>query len=268
MLVKWMEKIENKSGRVGNCGRLTCEQRPGRKSWHSLMWRPHVKRDIRDFSTLTSVSWTGLKNWWRPCKTKKCDVCYLPGFPGGSAVKKSTCNAGVTGNAGSIPCKDPLEEGTATHSSILAWRIPRRKEPGRLRSMGRNESNTAEATEHAHMHPIFQGWRAVVKSLLLLGKIQPDHSILSCGLKRYRSFLLRPHMWVPAESQGHFPSRHGWNYQGTDRHTGAFCRVGRSARWIRGKTSKLRSGRILSRLTESHFNTLNTAKGRYMSSLR
>ena len=28
--------------------------------------------------------------------------------------------------------KDPLEEGTATHFSILAWRIPWTEEPGRL----------------------------------------------------------------------------------------------------------------------------------------
>ena len=32
--------------------------------------------------------------------------------------------------------KDPLERGTATHSSILAWRIPWTEEPGRLQSMG------------------------------------------------------------------------------------------------------------------------------------
>ena len=32
--------------------------------------------------------------------------------------------------------EDPLEEETATHSSILAWRIPRTEEPGRLQSMG------------------------------------------------------------------------------------------------------------------------------------
>ena len=32
--------------------------------------------------------------------------------------------------------EDPLEEGTATHSSILAWRIPQRGEPGRLQSIG------------------------------------------------------------------------------------------------------------------------------------
>ena len=36
----------------------------------------------------------------------------------------------------SVDCEDALEEGIATHSSILAWRIPRKKEPGRLQSMG------------------------------------------------------------------------------------------------------------------------------------
>ena len=32
--------------------------------------------------------------------------------------------------------EDPLEEGMATHSSILTWRIPCTEEPGGLRSMG------------------------------------------------------------------------------------------------------------------------------------
>ena len=32
--------------------------------------------------------------------------------------------------------EDPLEEGMATHSSILAWRIPRTEEPGGPRSIG------------------------------------------------------------------------------------------------------------------------------------
>ena len=36
----------------------------------------------------------------------------------------------------SLGWEDPLEEGMATHSSILAWRIPRTEEPGRLQSMG------------------------------------------------------------------------------------------------------------------------------------
>ena len=36
----------------------------------------------------------------------------------------------------SLGREDPLEEAVATHSSILAWRIPRTGEPGGLQSMG------------------------------------------------------------------------------------------------------------------------------------
>ena len=36
----------------------------------------------------------------------------------------------------SLGWEDPLEKGMATHSSILAWRIPWKEEPGRLQSMG------------------------------------------------------------------------------------------------------------------------------------
>ena len=36
----------------------------------------------------------------------------------------------------SLGQEDPLEEGMATHSSILAWRIPWTEEPGRLQSIG------------------------------------------------------------------------------------------------------------------------------------
>ena len=36
----------------------------------------------------------------------------------------------------SLGQEDPLEEGMATHSSILAWRIPWTEELGRLQSMG------------------------------------------------------------------------------------------------------------------------------------
>ena len=36
----------------------------------------------------------------------------------------------------SLDWEDPLEKGMATHSSILAWKIPWTEEPGRLQSMG------------------------------------------------------------------------------------------------------------------------------------
>ena len=46
----------------------------------------------------------------------------------------------------SLGWEDPLEKGMATHSSILAWRIPRTEEAGGLQSMGSTESDMAEAT--------------------------------------------------------------------------------------------------------------------------
>ena len=39
----------------------------------------------------------------------------------------------------SLGQEDPLEKEMATHSSILAWRIPRTEELGGLQSMGRKE---------------------------------------------------------------------------------------------------------------------------------
>ena len=47
----------------------------------------------------------------------------------------------------SLDQEDPLEEEIATHSSILAWRIPWTEEPGRLQSMGHKESDTTEVTK-------------------------------------------------------------------------------------------------------------------------
>ena len=36
----------------------------------------------------------------------------------------------------SLGWEDPLEKGMATHSSILAWKIPWKEEPGGLQSVG------------------------------------------------------------------------------------------------------------------------------------
>ena len=47
----------------------------------------------------------------------------MMGFPCGSASKESICNAGDLGST--LDWKDTLEKGKATHSSILAWKIPR-----------------------------------------------------------------------------------------------------------------------------------------------
>ena len=49
----------------------------------------------------------------------------------------------------SLGREDPWEEGMATHSGILAWRIPWPEEPGRLQSMGHKELGM---TERLSMH--------------------------------------------------------------------------------------------------------------------
>ena len=42
--------------------------------------------------------------------------------------------------------EDPLEEGMATHSSILTWKIPRTEETGGLQSMGYKELDMIQVT--------------------------------------------------------------------------------------------------------------------------
>ena len=50
------------------------------------------------------------------------------GFPGGSDDKETACNA--------ADLEDPLKKGMATHTIILAWRIPWTEEPDGIQAMG------------------------------------------------------------------------------------------------------------------------------------
>ena len=55
------------------------------------------------------------------------------GFPGGSVVKNPPAVQELQEpQVRSLSQEDPLEEGMATHSSILAWGIPWTEEPGGL----------------------------------------------------------------------------------------------------------------------------------------
>ena len=94
-------------------------------------WRP-VKRLLQKFNSgliaariMTVVSMEG--RIMVPPKMSK-------GFPGGAVVKSLPANAG---DADSIPGSGRfLEKEMATHSSILAWRIPWTEDPGRPQSTG------------------------------------------------------------------------------------------------------------------------------------
>ena len=59
-------------------------------------------------------------------------------FPGGSDIKHLPAIWETW--VWALGWGDPLEEGMATHSSILAWRIPRMEDPGGLQSMGASKS--------------------------------------------------------------------------------------------------------------------------------
>ena len=66
-------------------------------------------------------------------------------------VKNPSASAGDAGDVGSIPgWEDPLKEGMATHSRILACRIPWTKELGRLQSIELQRVNMTRVTEHGH----------------------------------------------------------------------------------------------------------------------
>ena len=64
--------------------------------------------------TPTSAPGLGKSRWRRD----RLPTPVFLGFPHGSASKESACDAEDLG------WEDPLEEGMATHSSILAWSIP------------------------------------------------------------------------------------------------------------------------------------------------
>ena len=72
------------------------------------------------------------------------------GFRGGTVGKESACSVQETQEmqVHFLGWEDTLEEGMATHSSILAWRIPWAEEPSRLQSRGCIELDTTDMTKH------------------------------------------------------------------------------------------------------------------------
>ena len=87
---------------------------------------------------------------WSPATGQPCCCCIAPvperllhlsapispyqGFPGGSVVKRLPPMQET--RVQSLGREDPLEKEMATHSRILAWRIPWTEEPGGLQSTG------------------------------------------------------------------------------------------------------------------------------------
>ena len=98
-------------------------------------------------------SWKGAVIQWAWNSTE--DNYILEGvkvnyFPGGSMIKNPPANAGDAKDVGSIPGhEDALKKGMATHSSILAWKIPWTRSLVGYSPRGHKESDT---TQHTHTH--------------------------------------------------------------------------------------------------------------------
>ena len=123
----------------------------------------YTQSGCREESTLESYS---MKYEWFPVKSfyqvSELDLT-LP-FLGASLVAQTVKNppAMLETWVRSLGWEDSLEKEMATHSSILAWRIPWTEEPGRLQSMG---SQRVWCNFHIHffsrdknMH-LFWGWK-------------------------------------------------------------------------------------------------------------
>ena len=102
-----------------------------------------------DLTFLASVSYK--------CMSSMRWAIFIMGFPGTLVVKNLPANAGDIRDVGSIPGReDPLEEGMATHSSILAWRILWTEEPGRLQSIeSQNWTWLKQLSTHMYLYSIF-----------------------------------------------------------------------------------------------------------------
>ena len=64
------------------------------------------------------------------------------GFPGGSVVKNPPAKQEMWVQL--LGWEDPLEKGTVTHCSVLAWEVPCTAEPGGLQSLGSKERDVTE----------------------------------------------------------------------------------------------------------------------------
>ena len=81
---------------------------------------------------------------------KSCPDSHRMDFLGGASGKETACQCRRHNlQAQSLGLEDPLEEGMATHSSILAWRIPWMEESGGLQSIG--------SYKRSHMRPPIPG---------------------------------------------------------------------------------------------------------------
>ena len=90
---------------------------------------------------------------------------YVRNYAGASLVAQMVKNmpAMQETQVQSLGGEDPLEKGMATHSSILAWRIPRTEEPGGLQSIGSQRVRHDWET-HTHKDKIHTKFQSLIQN--------------------------------------------------------------------------------------------------------
>ena len=88
----------------------------------------------------------------------------------------------------SLGWEDSLEKGMATHSSILAWRIPRTEEPGRLQSIV-SQSQTELKQPSTHTRIVFLRPQQTMHPATTWGRAHSPHPIMGMSLPCSHSYL-------------------------------------------------------------------------------
>ena len=155
--------------------------------YFSLVYITYTGCIVSLIALTNQLSFTVTKNKGKWCLTF---IYSMMGFPCGSAGKESTCNLG---HPGSIPeLGRSLEKGKATHSNILAWRIP-------WTSPWVAKSRTRLSDFHFHFIPCLVVFISICKSIFLT-TLYHFYWRYYFNIS-YRTGLQKPHFW-PIFPQG------------------------------------------------------------------
>ena len=134
------------SGKLKNCPRTPEPEAAELQQPNSEAWPPHTAWQIHACILLPEYRLSFFQKPLLPLpKDLKWASQVVP------VAKNLPANAGDRGDVvRSLGREDPLEEGVATHSSILAWRIPWTEELGRLQSMGLHMVRHVQLSPHGH----------------------------------------------------------------------------------------------------------------------
>ena len=131
-------------------GCLTGSESRGQKDFHSGHGKLEKQQTKLESTLALSARWNDALSIFtliflpdlharaRGLLTSPEKACRLSIPPGGAGGKESACQSRRPKElqVWSLGWEDPLEEEMATHSSILAWRIPWTEDTGRLQSLG------------------------------------------------------------------------------------------------------------------------------------